>query len=118
MMPMGEMPTMRQVQSENSVARLDDCSIRRHVRLRSRMWLHVRVLRAEQLLRTVACQVLDNVGIFASAVISLSRIPLGVLVRKHRAHGFKDGFADKVLRRDEFQALMLAANFVVDRGSH
>ena len=35
---------------------------------------------AKELLGTVSCQVLDDVGIFAAAVITLSGIALGILI--------------------------------------
>ena len=72
------------------------------------------MLGAEQLLRPVARQILDDVGELAAAVIALAGISLGILVRKHRAGRFEHGFADKVLGGDQFQAFVLAAGFVVD----
>ncbi len=114
MMPMREMPAVRQVQSQNRVARLQNGGVGFHVRLRSGVGLHVGVLRAEQLLRPVARQVLDDVGKLAAAVIALARIALRILVREHRARGFEHGFADKIFRGNQLQPLVLAAGFVVN----
>jgi hypothetical protein len=47
--------------------------------------LHVRVLRAEELLRTVDRELLDLVDDLAPAVVALARIALRVLVRRHGA---------------------------------
>lgn len=44
------------------------------------MRLNVGILRSEELLSPISGQVLDLVHYFASAVISVSWIPLGVLV--------------------------------------
>ena len=105
MMPVREMAAVRQVQSENGVARLQNGRVGFHVGLRSGMGLHVGVLRAEQLLGAVARQVLDDVGKLAAAVVALARISLGVLIGEHRARGFEHGFADEVFRGDQLQAL-------------
>ena len=115
-MPVRQMTAMRQIQAENGVARLQDRGIRFHVGLRSGMRLHVGVFGAEQLLRAVARQVLDNVGELAAAVIAFAGISLGILVREDGARGFEHGFADEVFRGNQFQALVLAAGFIVDGG--
>ena len=47
MMAVREVTAMRQIQSENGVARLQHCGIGLHVRLRSGMRLHVGMLGAE-----------------------------------------------------------------------
>ena len=78
------------------------------------MRLHVGVLRAEELLRPISRQVLDDIRILAAAVVPLARISFGVLVGEHRARRFQHGFADKVLRSNQFKSFMLAASFVVD----
>ena len=118
MMPVREMPAMRQVQPQNRVARLQDRRVGLHVGLRSGMRLHVGMLRAEELLRPVARQVLDDIGKLAAAVVTLAGISLGILVREHRARSFEHGFADEVFRGNQFQALVLAASFVVDGGGN
>ena len=116
MMPVREVAAVRQVQAENRVAGLQHRRVGFHVGLRSGMRLHVGVLGAEELLGAVAGQVLDDVGELAAAVVALAGIALGILVGEHRARGFEHGFADEVLRGDQFQAFVLAAGFVVDGG--
>ena len=116
-MPMGEMPAVRQVQTEDGIARLQHRGISLHVCLRSGMRLHVGVLRSEQLLGSVSRQVLHDVGKFATTVIALAGIPFGILIGEHRPHCFKHRFADEVLGCDQLQPFMLAANFIVDGGS-
>ncbi len=78
------------------------------------MGLHVRVLRAEQLFGAVTRQVFDNVRELASAVVALAGISLGIFIREYRARGFEHRFADKILRGNQLQTLVLAAGFVVD----
>src|ERR1700688_1818779 len=78
------------------------------------MWLHVGMFGSEQLLSAVARQILHDVGVFAPAVVTLARITLGIFVGKHRARGFKHGFADEIFRGNQLQPLMLAAGFIVD----
>src|SRR5271157_1142458 len=114
-MSVTEVTAVREIQAEYRVSRLDDRGIGGHVGGRSRMWLHVGVLRPKQLLGAIARQVLDHIGEFASAVIALAGIAFGVLVGEDRACRFKHGFAHKVFRGDQLQAFVLAPLFVFDR---
>ena len=115
MMAVRKMTAVREIQAENSIAGLQDGSIGFHVRLRSGVRLHVGVLGAEQLLGAVASEVLDDVGELAATVVALAGISLGVFIREDGARGFEHGFADEVLRGNQFEAFVLAASFVVDR---
>src|SRR3974390_2694766 len=115
MMPVCKMPAMREVKAENRVSRLQYGGVSLHVRLGSGMRLHVCVLRAKKLLCSIARQILDNIGKLASAVVPLSGIPLGILIRKHRSGSFEHSFADKVLGSNQLQPLMLAPRFVINR---
>ena len=114
LMAVGEVSAVGQVQAEDGVAGLKDGGVGRHVGLRSGVRLDVGVLGAEQLLGALAGQVFDDVGEFAAAVVALAGIAFGILVREHRAGSFEHGFADEVLGRDQLQAFVLAAGFVVD----
>ena len=76
--------------------------------------LDVGMVGAEELFGAVAGQVLDDVGVLASAVVALAGIALGVLVGEDRAGGFKHGLADKVFRGDEFETVVLAVLLVGD----
>src|SRR4051794_37700901 len=69
---------------------------------------------AEQLLGAVAREVLHHIGVLAPAVIALAGVALGIFVREDRTGRFKHGLADEILRRDEFQSLMLASLFIND----
>src|SRR5215469_3754114 len=82
------------------------------------MWLHVSMFGAKQLPGALASQLLHLIGELAAAVIALAGIAFRVFVGEHRAHGFEHGFADKILRGDQLQSFMLAADFVVNGGGN
>src|SRR5579862_67731 len=97
MMAVRQVSAMREIQSKDGIAGLQNRGIGFHVGLRSGMRLHVGVLGAEQLLRPVARQILDDIGKLAAAVVAFSGVSLGVFVRKDRACSFQDSFTDKIL---------------------
>ena len=105
-----------QVEAQHRVARLERGEIDRRVRLRAAVRLHVGELGAEQLLRPVDGQLLDDVDELAAAVVALARIAFGVLVREHAAGRLHHGRARVVLAGDHLQAVVLALDFVGDRG--
>src|SRR6185503_4790252 len=88
--------------------------INRHVCLRATVRLHVRVIGAKQLFRAIDRSLLDNVSPFTTAVITLARITLGVLVCEHRTRSLKHGLTDKVFRSNELEPISLACYFIVD----
>jgi hypothetical protein len=83
---------MRQIQSQNRVARLQHCRKRCRIRLRAGVRLHVHVLAAKDLFGAVARQVLHHVRVFAATVVAASGIPLRILVGKNRAGSFQHRF--------------------------
>src|SRR5581483_6840118 len=113
-MPMREVAAVRQVHAEDGVAGLEQREVHRHVRLRARMRLHVGMLGAEQCLRPRDGGALDDVDVLAAAVIAATRVAFGVFVREHRTGGFEDRTADEVLRRDQFETVILPVQFVLD----
>ena len=68
---------------------------------------------AEQLLRALDRQRLGDVDELAAAVVALARIALGILVGDHRALRLEHRAADDVLRRDQLDLVLLAAQFLV-----
>ncbi len=62
-------------------------------------------------------QVFHHIGELAAAVVAFARISLRIFISEYRTHGFKHGFADKVLGGDQLKAFVLAANFVIDSSS-
>ena len=79
------------------------------------MRLDVHVIGTEQRLRPRDGRSLDDVHEFAAAVIALSRITFGVLVREHRAGRLEHRAAHEIFRCDQFEAVVLAVNLVLDR---
>ena len=116
LVPMREVATMGEIEPEDGVAGLQHRRVRRRVGLRARVRLHVRKLSAENLLGPVARQVLHHVGVLASAVVAPAGVPLGILVREHRARRFQHSFGHEVFAGDHLQPLVLAERFVIDGG--
>ena len=118
MMAVSKMSAVRQIESENGVARLQHRREGLHVGLGPGVGLYVGVFRAKEFLGALPRQILHHVGKLAAAVVAFAGIAFGIFVGEDRAHGFEHSFADKVLGGDQFQAFVLAANFVIDGGSH
>src|SRR5262249_29369208 len=68
--------------------------------------------------RSVAGEILDNVGELAPPVVAFTGIPLRILVGEDRTHRLKYSFADKILGSNQFKTLMLTTYFVIDRGGY
>jgi len=113
-MPVREVPPVRQVHAEHGLARLEERQVHRHVRLRARVRLNVRVLGAEELFRARNRERLGDVDELAPAVVPTARISLGVLVRENRPRRLQDGTADEVLRRDQLEPVVLTVHLIPD----
>jgi len=111
----GEVPAMRERHAEDRVARAQHREIHRLVRLRARMRLHVRVLRAVQALCPVDGERLDLVDVLAAAVIAAAGIALRVFVGELRARRLQHRRAHIVFRGDELDVVLLAAVLGFDR---
>ncbi len=72
-------------------------------------------VRPKKLLCAFDRQSFDLVDELATAVVPLSRVSLGVLVRQDAANRFQHRRADEVLRGDQLDAVTLAAFFAGDR---
>ena len=102
------MSAFRQAHAQNSVARLQQGKVHRHIRLRSGMGLDVGVLCAEQLFGPFNRQGFHHVDGLAAAVIPFARVPLRVFVGEDRAHGRHNRRGDNVLRGNQLQVAPLA----------
>ncbi len=109
-----QVAAVRQVQAQEGVAGIHQRHIRRGVGLRAGVRLHVGVFGPKDLLGAVARQVLHHVGELASAVVALAGIALGVLVGEDGAGRLQHRAADKVLRGDHLQPLVLAHDLMLD----
>ena len=79
------MPAVIEAHAENRVTRVDERKIRRGVRLRARVRLHVCVSGAEELFRALDCKLLGDVDVLAAAVVALARIAFCIFVRESGA---------------------------------
>ena len=80
------------------------------------MRLDVGVVGAEQLLGAVDGQLLNDVDVFATAVVTLAWVAFGVLVGQHRTLGFHHRWAGVVFRGDQLDVMFLALGFLLHRG--
>ena len=106
-MSVGEMATVREIHSENFVARFQHREINGHVRLCTAMRLNVYMLASEQSLRAIDRQLLRSIDILAAAIPALSRITFCVFVRKNAALRFHHRPAGEIFRRDQFDIFAL-----------
>ena len=109
-----EVSTLREVEPEHGLTRLEEGEIDRGVRLRAGVRLHVGMLCPEQQLGPVNCEAFNFVHHLASAVVALSRKALRVLVVQRGAHGFEHRRRDEVLARDQLEAVGLARALFLD----
>ena len=77
------------------------------------MRLHVGVLGAEQLARTLTGDLFYDVHTLAAAVVALARIALGILVGKMAAHCRHNGRCDDVFTGDQLQIAALSFQLLV-----
>ena len=110
------MPAVREVQAQDRVAGLEHREHRGRVGLRARVRLDVSVLGAEQLLGAVDRQLLDDVDMFAAAVVAAAWVTLGVLVGQHGTLRLEHAQRGEVLGRDHLQGGLLAVQLGGHRG--
>src|SRR5688572_21791720 len=107
-MSMCEMSAMSEVHTEYGVAGLEEGEVDGHVCLRAAMRLHIGILGAVKLLYAVACKIFDDVDKLASAIVTLSGIAFGVLIRKYAALRFEHGARNEIFACNEFKPVLLA----------
>jgi len=78
--------------------------------------LHVDVLAAEDLLGTIAGEVLNDVSVLAAAVVATAGVALGVFVGENGAGCLQHCFRNEVLTGNHLEALVLAEGFVIKSG--
>ena len=85
---MGQVAAMREIHTQDFVARLQKGEVHGHIRLRARVRLNIGIDRAEELLGAIAGQVLGQVDDLAAAVVAVARVALGVLIGQNRSLRF------------------------------
>ena len=110
----GEMTAGRQRQAEDRVAGFEQRHHDGRVRLRPRMGLDIGEAAAEQLLGPLDRQTLGNIDMIAAGIVAAGRIAFGIFVGEHRTLGLQHGAGDDILGSDQFDLLLLAAQFGPD----
>jgi hypothetical protein len=80
------------------------------------MGLNVCVVGAEEILRTVDCELLDLVDDLAAAVVAPAGVPLRVLVRRHAAHRLEHARPGEVLGGNQLDLTALPLELALDEG--
>jgi len=112
---MGQVSPRIQAHAEDGVARFRQGKEHGLIGLASRARLHIGKLAIEKFGHPLDCQILGNIDILAAAIIAASRIAFGVFVGHDRPLRFQNGARDDVLRGDQFDLVLLAAQFQIDR---
>ncbi len=79
------------------------------------MRLHVGVIGAEELLRTIDRKLLGHINMLTAAVIALTRIALGVFVGQHRTLRLEHARTRIVLGGDQLDVIFLTLPFGTHR---
>ena len=101
--------------AQNRVAGLGERQEHRLVRLAAGVRLHVGEAAAEEPRHPLDRELLGHVDVLAAAVIAPARIALGVFVGHHRALRLEHGARHDVLRGDQLDLVLLAAELGGDR---
>ena len=109
-----QVPTGGQRQPHNGIAGLQQGHHHGAIGLGPGMGLDVDEGAAEKRLPPFDGQGLGDIDEFTAAVIAPSGVALSVLVGHDAALGLHDGVRDDVFRRDQFDLILLAPQFVVD----
>ena len=78
------------------------------------MRLNVCIFGIKELFGAVPGQILDDIDVLASPVITLAGVAFGVFIGKNAAVAFEYGFASKVLAGDQFEPRILPLQFGAD----
>ena len=103
-----QVSAMVQIHSHDRVTRLADCKLYGHVGLCSGVGLYICIITAKQLLCSLDCKILYHIHAFASAIITLCRIPLCIFIGQYASHRCHDRFADPVFRCDQLNMAVLS----------
>lgn len=104
---MGEVPPVRQGHTQNRVTWFESGKVNCLVRLGTRVRLHIGMFRPKQGLGPIDGQPLHDVHIFATAIVTPSRIPFGVFISKNRPLRLPHRSANEILRGNELDLFFL-----------
>ncbi len=114
----GQVAAAGEIHAEKFVARLQQREEHRLVGVGARVRLHVGEGAVEQALGAIDGQALGFVDKLAAAIIAPPRIALGVFVGQHRTLRLQHRARDDVFRGDQFDLLLLTAQFGGDGRAH
>ena len=89
---MRKMPAMRQRKAHDRISRLKKCKKHRQIGRGTAVRLYIGMLCAEKLFGTLPRDILHNVHILATAVITLAGKALGIFIRKRGTGGHQHSF--------------------------
>ena len=116
LVPMTEMPTMRQIQPHQPIMRPHDRLVDLQVRRRPAQTLHIDppllCVQIEGLQRTSLARQLDGVDVLVAAVVAGTRVALAVFVGHRGAEGVEDSAGGDILGGDEDDGFALAFDFL------
>ena len=112
---MTQMPAMVKLHRQHSVARLQQRHIDGGIGLGARMGLHVGMFCTKKRQRTLDANLLGDVNVLAAAVISPSRIALGILVRQNAARRRQHLGENVILAGNQFDSVRLPLTFGLNR---
>ncbi|ENN85865.1 hypothetical protein RHSP_17832 [Rhizobium freirei PRF 81] len=104
-----------QVETHESIARLQEREEDGLVHLRTGVRLNVGEVDAEQLLGALDGELFRDIDELAAAVIALARIAFSIFIRHDRALCFQHGARHDVFRSDQLDFVPLATQFLTDR---
>ncbi len=110
----GQMAAVGQVKAEKGVAGLNQRHVGGGVRLRAGVGLHVGVVGAEELLGPVACDIFNDIGKLAAAVVALAGVAFRVFVGENRPCRLKHSARDEVFAGNHLQPVVLANDLMFD----
>jgi hypothetical protein len=113
----GEVSAVRKLQAQDGVAGRGDGREHSRVGGGAGVRLNIGVFSTEERLCAVDRELLRDVDVFASAVVTASGVTLGVLVCQHGALRLQDGARDEVLARDHLEVVTLAPELLLEYGS-
>ena len=114
---MREMASIGQAHAQYGVVGLQQRLVHRSVGLGTGVRLHVGKVGAKQLLGACDRQHLNNIHVFAAAVITFARVTFGILVGQYATLCLKHAGRCVVLRGDQLDMLFLPALFATN-GRH
>ena len=110
---MSQVTALRQVHTQNGIARLQQSGVDREVSLGAGVRLYVSVISAEQLFCTVNRQLFNDINIFATAIVALARITFGIFIGQLRTLCLHNTRTGVVLGGDQFDVLFLTYFFLL-----